>query len=75
MITIINTVFKTLKINGVKNLTLKMFTPLRDEVLQLIEGSEPKLLERKKIGDRILKKIIDFVEKFINGMTGKYAFK
>ncbi len=45
--------------------------PLRDEVLQLIEGSEPKLLERKKVGDRILKKIVDFVERFINGMTGK----
>ena len=44
--------------------------PLRDEVLQLIEGSEPKLLERKKIGDRILKRIVDFVEKFINGMMG-----
>ena len=43
--------------------------PLRDEVLQLIEGSEPKLLERKKIGDRILKRIIDFVDKFINGMV------
>ena len=42
--------------------------PLRDEVLQLIEGNEPKLLERKKIGDRILKRIMDFVEKFINGM-------
>lgn len=45
--------------------------PLRDEVLKLIEGNEPKLLERKKVGDRILKKILDFVEKFINGMTGK----
>ena len=44
--------------------------PLRDEVLQLIEGNEPKLLERKKVGDRILKRIIDFVEKFINGMAG-----
>lgn len=43
--------------------------PLRDEVLQLIEGSEPKLLERKKIGDRILKRIVDFVDKFINGMV------
>jgi type I restriction enzyme R subunit len=44
--------------------------PLRDEVLQLIEGKEPKLLERKKVGDRILKKILDFVDRFINGMTG-----
>ena len=44
--------------------------PLRDEVLQLIEGNEPKLLERKKIGDRILKRIVDFVDRFINGMVG-----
>ncbi|HKO82144.1 MAG TPA: hypothetical protein VJU78_17170, partial [Chitinophagaceae bacterium] len=44
--------------------------PLRDEVLQLIEGNEPKLLERKKIGDRILNKILSFVDTFINGMTG-----
>lgn len=45
--------------------------PLRDEVLELIEGDKPTVLERKKVGDRILKKIIGFVEKFINGMTGK----
>lgn len=45
--------------------------PLRDEVLQLIEGSEPKLLERKKISNRILKRIMDFIERFIIGMTGK----
>lgn len=44
--------------------------PMRDEVLSLIEGEQPTLLERKKIGDRILGKIIDFVETFINGMTG-----
>jgi len=44
--------------------------PLRDEVLELIEGEKPSLLERKKLGDRILKRIMDFVETFINGMTG-----
>ena len=44
--------------------------PLRDEVLDLIEGDKPTLLNRKKIGDGILKKIIDFVETFINGMDG-----
>jgi type I restriction enzyme R subunit len=43
--------------------------PLRDEVLELIEGDKPTVLERKKVGDRILKRIIDFVEKFINGMN------
>lgn len=45
--------------------------PLRDEVLELIEGSKPTVLERKKVGDRILSKILDFVDTFINGMTGK----
>jgi type I restriction enzyme, R subunit len=43
--------------------------PLRDEVLELIEGEKPSLLHRKKLGDRILKRIVDFVETFINGMT------
>lgn len=42
--------------------------PLRDEVLDLIEGNKPTLLQRKKVGDGILKKIMDFVETFINGM-------
>lgn len=44
--------------------------PLRDEILELLDGDKPTLLERKKIGDRILKKILGFVETFINGMTG-----
>ena len=43
--------------------------PLRDEVLELIEGEKPNLLQRKKLGDRILKRIVDFVETFINGMN------
>lgn len=44
--------------------------PLRDEVLDLIDGEKPTLLNRKKVGDGILKKIMDFVETFINGMDG-----
>ncbi len=44
--------------------------PLRDEILQLLEGEQPTLLERKKTGDRILKKILNFVDTFINGITG-----
>jgi type I restriction enzyme R subunit len=44
--------------------------PLRDEVLELVKGDKPSVLERKKIGDRILKRIMDFVETFINGMAG-----
>ncbi len=44
-------------------------TPLRDEVLDLIEGTKPTLLQRQKIGDRILRKILNFVDTFINGMS------
>lgn len=43
--------------------------PLRDEILELIEGEKPSLLQRKKLGDRILRRIMDFTETFINGMT------
>jgi type I restriction enzyme, R subunit len=42
---------------------------LRDEVLDLIEGTKPSVLERKKIGDRILNKILRFVDTFMNGMA------
>lgn len=43
--------------------------PLRDEILALLEGTQPGLLDRKKTGDRILKKILSFVETFINGVN------
>lgn len=46
-------------------------TPLRDEVLELLEGEKPSLLQRKTLGDRILKRITDFVDTFINGMAGQ----
>lgn len=45
--------------------------PMRDEVLALIDGQPPTLLERKKIGDRILSKLMAFVETFINNMGDK----
>ena len=44
--------------------------PLRDEVLGLLEGKKPSILQRKKLGDRILKRLMDFVETFIDGMMG-----
>ena len=44
--------------------------PLRDEVLELIEGEQPSVLQRKTTGDRILNKIVGFVETFINGIAG-----
>jgi len=42
--------------------------PLRDELLNLIEGEKPSVLKRKSIGDRILKKLMNFVKTFIDGM-------
>lgn len=44
--------------------------PMRDEILDLIEGEKPTILQRKKLGDRILSKIIGFVDTFINGIAG-----
>jgi len=44
--------------------------PMRDEILELLEGEKPTLLLRKKTGDKILARIKDFVETFINGVVG-----
>ncbi len=43
--------------------------PLRDELLDLLEAEKPSVLERKKVGERLLAKIVAFVETFINGMA------
>ncbi len=45
--------------------------PLRDDILNLIEGESPSVLQRKKVGDQILSKIIGFVDTFINGIIGE----
>ena len=44
--------------------------PMRDEILDLLEGDKPTLLQRRPVGDRILNRIIAFVDTFINGMAG-----
>ena len=43
--------------------------PLRDEVIELIDGEKPSILQRKNVGNRIVKKIMDFVETFIDGVN------
>jgi type I restriction enzyme R subunit len=45
--------------------------PMRDDILDLLHDEKPTLLQRKKTGDRILSKIIRFVETFIIGVTGQ----
>jgi type I restriction enzyme, R subunit len=43
--------------------------PLRDDVIKILEV-KPKLLERKSIGERIIDKIVGYVDTFFNGMEG-----
>jgi type I restriction enzyme R subunit len=48
-----------------------MFTgkkPLRDEVLGMIKGAKPGVLERKTVSERIISKLETFVETFLTGM-------
>ncbi len=42
--------------------------PLRDEVLALIEGDKPGALLRKKTAERILARVMGFVETFLSGV-------
>ena len=42
--------------------------PLRNHLLDLIDGEQPSVLKRKSIGDRMLQKVDNFVETFVEGM-------
>jgi len=42
--------------------------PLRDDIVDMLEV-KPKLLERGTITERIITKIVEFVDVFINGMS------
>jgi len=44
--------------------------PLRKEILDLRVEGRPSILRSKEIGDRILNKILDFVDTFVNGVSG-----
>ena len=44
--------------------------PLRKEILALRVEGRPSVLKSKEIGDRILNKILGFVETFVNGISG-----
>lgn len=44
--------------------------PIIDEVMNLIDGEKPGILQRRNVGNRILERITDFVETFINGIGG-----
>lgn len=44
--------------------------PLRKEILDLRKEGRPSVLKSKEIGDRILNKIIGFIDTFLNGISG-----
>lgn len=44
--------------------------PLRKEILALRVAGRPSVLKSKEIGDRILYKIVGFVDTFVNGIAG-----
>ncbi|HQD45650.1 MAG TPA: type I restriction endonuclease subunit R [Kaistella sp.] len=44
--------------------------PIRQEILDLRNEGRPSVLKSKEIGDRILNKIISFVDTFVNGISG-----
>lgn len=44
--------------------------PLRKEILDLRKEGRPSVLKSKEIGDRILNKILGFVDTFVNGISG-----
>ncbi len=54
----------------IENYLYSEHEPRRDEILELLDGEKPTLLQRKPTGDRILEKILNFVETFINGIVG-----
>jgi len=54
----------------VENYLFSEREPLRDEILELIEGEKPSVLQRKKTGDRIWNKLLNFVDMFVRGVTG-----
>jgi len=44
--------------------------PLRNEILDLRMEGRPSILKSKETRDRILNKILNFVDTFINGFSG-----
>jgi type I restriction enzyme R subunit len=44
--------------------------PLRDEVLETLQGKKPGIRERKTVAKAIIGRISDFVETFMSGMEG-----
>lgn len=42
--------------------------PLGEEIIETIEGEKPGIITRKKVAERIVEKLVNFVETFVKGM-------
>lgn len=54
----------------IENYIYEQREPLRDHIIATRKDGQPSILQRQTIGDRILQKMKDFVETFINGIGG-----
>lgn len=54
----------------IENYLFEEREPLRNEILDLRLEGRPGILKSKEIGDRILNKILSFVETFVHGISG-----
>ncbi|MDD4528162.1 MAG: type I restriction endonuclease subunit R [Candidatus Margulisbacteria bacterium] len=52
----------------IENFIFTQRKPLSDDIVKMLEH-KPKLLERRPITERIIAKIVEFVDVFINGMS------
>ncbi|OCA70365.1 deoxyribonuclease HsdR [Chryseobacterium contaminans] len=54
----------------IENYVFSEREPLRKEILDLRVEGRPSILKSREIGDRILNRIVGFVDTFVNGMVG-----
>lgn len=54
----------------IENFLFSEREPLKGEILELRMEGRPSVLKSKEVGDRILNKILNFVDTFVSGVTG-----
>jgi type I restriction enzyme R subunit len=55
--------------NIIENYLFTDREPRRDEVLDMLSGKKPGVRERKAVSERIISKLVNYVETFITGMS------
>lgn len=55
--------------NLIENYLFAEREPLNDEILELLATGKPSILQRRPLGERILKRLNTYIETFINGIN------